>query len=632
MAALTVPTIFTAVDKMSSVLSKMQGNVGKFASESQKRYAAMSRSMQNIQTNASQIGMAAGIMGAAIMVPLTLSVKKAIEFEDQMANVATLVDTTKESITDMGKEVLDVFVKVPVPLHDLTEALYKIRSAGIPAADAMDVLNKSALLGISGRGTAVQAADALTSAINVFRDEGMSANKIASMLFETVRLGKTTIEGMSESFGATANVVHAGGVKLQDFLAATAAMTVMGEPASQAMNQVRSSVFALEKPTQRMKYLFHELGVKDVRELIGKFGNLGNAMKAVEDMGAKRGVNLAKAWGKVQAFAAVISLTGNGKAAYNNNLTGMANSELDLAAAYADKLNTMKAQSQLLQNELQYFAIKVGAALLPILVKLAKFIQPVVEAFGHWIDNNPLLAKVILITAGAIGSLLLVIAPLAFAVAGVASVMKIWAGYQLLLAEKAALATAATVAETAAVGGLETAVGGIEAEFVAAEVAATGFFATLSAFVLPAALVALSGLAIWKYMQAVEQGDKMLKANHSADPYEFFNPNTPGGKTGRFPDAAKESAYQSWYVQQRKAGMPDSLIQRTQFDAQKGGAFKPLIDTTHFKSVIDSLHGGQSSRVDLHINDPGGHVDNSKTTAPAHIPVSLHQGSTTGKQ
>lgn len=629
MVALTVPTIFTAVDKMSSVLSKMQGNVGKFASESQKKYAAMSRSMQNIQTNASQIGMAAGILGAAIMVPLSLSVKKAIEFEDQMANVATLVDTTKESITDMGREVLDVFVKVPVPLNDLTEALYKIRSAGIPAAQAMDVLDKSAKLGVAGRGTAVQAADALTSAINVFRDEGMSANKIASMLFETVRLGKTTIEGMSESFGATANVVHAGGVKLQDFLAATAAMTVMGEPASQAMNQVRSSVFALEKPTQRMKYLFHELGVKDVRELIGKFGNLGNAMKAVEDMGTKRGVNLAKAWGKVQAFAAVISLTGNGKAAYNNNLSGMANSELDLASAYADKLNTMKAQSQLLQNELQYFAIKVGTALLPVLVKLAKMVQPVVEAFGHWIDKNPLLSKVILITIGLIGSLLLVIAPLAFAVAGVASVMKIWAGYQLLVAEKAALATAATVTETAAVGELGITIGVVEAEFIAADVAAAGFFATLAAFTIPAAITALAGFALYKtfgdnaHDNAQSSVDRFNKIPKSSDEYKAYEQYANKQYAqGNMPDI---DAFMTNWAYSQKSGISDSKS-----NSIKRREFIPLPGM-----------GGSNSRVDIHLHDPGNNVkktdvmsdaDTHKFFPSVTIPVTLHQGSTTGKQ
>lgn len=627
MAALTVPTIFTAVDKMSSVLSKMQGNVGKFASESQKKYAAMSRSMQNIQTNASQIGMAAGILGAAIMVPLTLSVKKAIEFEDQMANVATLVDTTKESITDMGREVLDVFVKVPVQLHNLTEALYKIRSAGIPAAEAMDVLNRSAILGIAGRGTAVQAADALTSAINVFTDEGLSANKIASMLFETVRLGKTTIEGMSESFGATANVVHAGGVKLNDFLAATAAMTVMGEPASQAMNQVRSSVFALEKPTQRMKYLFHELGVKDVRELIGKFGNLGNAMKAVEDEGTKRGVNMAKAWGKVQAFAAVISLTGNGKAAYNNNLAGMANSEIDLAAAYADKLNTMKAQSQLLQNELQYFAIKVGTALLPVLVKLAKMVQPVVEAFGRWIDNNPLLAKVILITVGLIGSLLLVIAPLAFAVSGVAALMKLWAGYQLLVAEKAALATAATVAETTAVGGFGAALSTVEAEFVAADVAATGFFATLSAFVIPASIVALGGyIAGW--------GLEKLR-----DAYSAHQQNTAVEMLDNLPKNSKEGKAWGQFNVKGDEGIKNGMAFLKMYNmATPSPMERPNMNNPFQPS---SAPQGSNSRIDIHLHDPGNNVkktdvmsdsDVHKFFPSVSIPSTLHQGSTTGKQ
>jgi len=627
MAALTVPTIFTAVDRLSSVVSKMGGNVSKFATETQKKYAAMSRSMQNIQTNASQIGIAAGVMGAAIMIPLHRAVQEAIDFEDQMATVATLVDTTKESMVSMGKEVLDVFVKVPMPLHDLTDALYKIRSAGVPAAQALDVLNKSAILGTAGRGTATQAADALTSAINVFRDEGLSTNKIASMLFETVRLGKTTIDGMSESFGATANVVHAGGVKLNDFLAATAAMTVMGEPASQAMNQVRSSVFALEKPTTRMKYLFHELGVKDVRELIIKFGNLGNAMKAVEDMGTKRGVNLAKAWGKVQAFAAVISLTGNGKAAYNNNLAGMANSEIDLAAAYADKLNTMKAQSQLLKNEMEYFGIKVGAALLPVLVNLAKMLQPVVEWFGKWIDNNPTLAKVILLTVGAIGSLLVIIAPLAFAVSGIASVMKLWAGYQLMLAESAAVATTSLATEAVTVTGFGGALSGVTAEFALAETAASGFFATLATFVIPAALAAMAGWSLWGAFKEYEAGQHHYGGDSNKTP--FFN--------GGVGDMKEEKAYEKWVADQKKyipgVDYSDNAL-ATRFAKMYGANpdAKTYPQLTEKDATLKSDTTKTNNRIDLHINDPGGHIDNSKTITPAHIPVSLHQGSTTGKQ
>lgn len=631
MAALTVPTIFTAVDKMSSVLSKMQGNVGKFATETEKKYAAMSRRMQNIQSNASQIGIAAGIAGAAIMVPLGASVKKAVEFEDQMANVATLVDTTKENMTQMGNEVLNSFVKLPVPLHDLTEALYKVRSAGIPAAQAMDVLNKSAVLGITGRGTATQGADAITSAINVFKDEGLSTNKIASMLFQTVAMGKTTLDGMAESFGATANIVHNGGVKLEDFLSAIAAMTVQGEPAAQAMNQIRSSVLALEKPTSRMSVIFHSLGVKNVKELIDKFGNLGNAIQAVESQAEKLRINSAKTWGKVQAYNAVIGLTSvRGRNSYDTNLMGMSKSEVDMAAAYQGKLQTMKAQSQLLQNELQFFAIKAGTVLLPILIKLAKFVQPVVEWFGRWIDKNPTLAKVILITAGAIGSLLLVIAPLAFMISGVASMMKLWAGYQLLLAQKAALATTATEAETVAVTGFGGALSTVETEFIAADVAAAGFFATLAAFTIPAALLTLAGMGFADSFRndAARRAKSIVDNLKVGSPeqlaYQKWSDNWRPGQGQSWSDQDPQQFLNSWTQKQMGSRINKQLKNDHQFTPPG-----------HMPALMNPSDTTTTQQVEILLHDPHGAVQGVKGTNGVHvtvIPNSLHQGSTTGKQ
>lgn len=624
MAALTVPTIFTAVDKLSSVISKMQGNVSKFASETQKKYAQMSRSAQEWQTNFSQIGMAAGIVGAAIITPLGFATKAASDFEDQMANVATLVDTSKESIKDMGNQVLDVFTKAPVKLDDLTEALYKIRSAGIPAAQAMDVLSKSAILGIAGRGTTLQAGDAITSAINVFKDEGLSTNKIASMLFETVKQGKTTIEGMSESFGATANIVHNGGVKLNDFLSATAAMTVMGEPATQAMNQIRASVFGLEKPTTRMKFLFKELGVRDVHGLISKFGDLGNAMSAIEDKGKSLGVNMGQAWGKVGAYAAVIALTGNSKGAYNKNLLGMNNSDADLAAAYADKLNTMKAQSQLLQNELQYFGIKVGTALLPVLVSLAKAIAPVVEWFGKWIDNNPTLAKVIIVTTAAIGALLLVIAPLAFAISGIAGVVKIWAGLNLWLAGTSETVAAAVGTETTAIVAQETAVAALSGEFAIAETAAASFGAVLSSLAIPAAVLAFVGYQAYQGIKENTHHDVNYWDQHKKHNYLQENLSYWANQHKQSADAQAAAAMATQNVGFRKF-MPANN--------GKGEALaKALLPAISQNIAVDSTLAKDPNIIHLMIDDKGNHVKSVTSSGPLNIPHTLKQGSTTGNK
>lgn len=518
MPALTVPTIFTAVDKLSSVISKMQGNVGKFATDTQKKYAAMSRSAQAWSTNSRQVALSAGIMGAAIIAPLALSVKKAMEFEDQMANVGTIIDTTKESLTGMGNQVLSIFTKVPVKLDDLTEALYKIRSAGIPAAQAMNVLNSAAKLGVAGRGTTVEATQMLTGAIKVFASEGLNANQIAGLLFETVRKGNTKISDMSEAFGATAPIIAAGGVKLKDFSAMVSAMTSVSTPAAQVMNEIRASVIAMEKPSTRMAFLFHNLGIKNLQEGITKFGNLGGVMQAVEDKAKSMGVNINKAIGKVNAMTAFTLLTSISKQDYQKNSSSMNTSDADFAAAYALKLQTLKAQSQLLSNELQYFAIKAGTVLIPILVKVAKFLQPVIEGFGHWIDNNPKLAKAIIFTAGAIGSLLVVIAPIALIISGIADAVKLWAGLNLLLAGNAAVATTAIASQTVVVGGFGSALSGVTGAAATANGAMETLIGTIAAFVIPAGLAGLAGYGIFKSFQSDAARDAQ-RTVANLDPY-----------------------------------------------------------------------------------------------------------------
>lgn len=634
MPALTVPTIFTAVDKLSSIISKMQGNVGKFASESQKKYAAMSRSAQAWSTNSRQIAMSSGIMGAALIAPLVLATNAAADFEDQMANVGTIVG--EKNLPFLSEGTLAVLRKTPVPLHDLTEALYKITSAGVPASQALDVLTKSAQLGVAGRGTAIQGADALTSAMNVFKDEGLSTNKMMSMLFQTVKLGKTTIEGLSESFGSTANIVHSGGVSMKDFLSATAAMTVMGEPATQAMNQIRASVFGLEKPTQRMKFIFKELGVKNIHELIGKFGNLGNSMSAIEEKGKKLGVNMGQAWGKVGSYAAVIALTGaRGKGAYNTNLAGMGSSEEDFAVAYALKLKTMNAQLQLVKNNMLDFSIVLGTQLIPVLTKILPKISAFINSIADWIGKHKELTGTILKVVGGLGLFLLAVAPLALIISGVADAMKVYAGIQLFFAERAALATAAIEAQAVAYAG--NAEAAYEAAYAGQVVSKVGFVGMLGQ------LSAIAALAwtIDKYWKS--WGDSITAL---LGPFgELFNmmEQIKGGSNKALAADDKQGGFAGYAKGYGDilAGYAGSISQFFSAPAKGiasafGGNLKAFGDT---KAVLPNIANPATSsnnnsttqnNLSIDFNDPFGMVKSTKQSGPLMIPIKTT--STTGNK
>ena len=148
-----IPTVYTAVDKMSGPVMRMQAAVMGLANIGGARGTELQKSLEKTGDAASKIATSMLPIGLAIGIPFAIAGKQAMDFEKQMANVSTLVDTTKESMDAMGDSVLNLAKRTPVKLADLTESLYQIRSAGVDAAHAMGVLDASAKLSVAGLST-----------------------------------------------------------------------------------------------------------------------------------------------------------------------------------------------------------------------------------------------------------------------------------------------------------------------------------------------------------------------------------------------------------------------------------------------------------------------------------------------
>ena len=170
------------------------------------------------------------------------SVQMAATFSKGMSDISTVVDTSVESMDDMKKAVLDIADRTPIALQDLVEGLYDVRSAGIPAADAMATLETSAQLAVAGLGTTKEAVDLMTSALNAFKEQGYSAEQISNTLFATINFGKATVTDLAQGFGAIAPLASALGVDFQELMAATSALTTTGMPASQAYTGLKAAI------------------------------------------------------------------------------------------------------------------------------------------------------------------------------------------------------------------------------------------------------------------------------------------------------------------------------------------------------------------------------------------------------
>ena len=363
---LKVSLTLVAFDKMSKVIRDA-------VNTSNSEFDKMQNKIKNLSADLEKVGKAATIVGGSLMAFSAANLKLAADFSAGMTNVSTLIDTNVENFDAMKEEVLQIAKRTPVELDGLTSALYDIRSAGISANMQFEVLEKSAQLGLTGLGSTSEAVDLVTSSLNAFNLKGKEAEKLYDTIFKTVKFGKTTISGIAQGFGSVAGTVAASNIKLDDYLAAVAALTTTGQPAAQAHHQLKAAIAGMLRETDDSKKVFNTLGVKSFKELIQKSGGMVNAFKAITNCVGGNESAILSLFGSTMAYNAVLGLTTKQNKAYVETLNSMRYGTSLIDEGYQKQYNTEHAMMQRLKNMSQVIGIQLGEALAPAFGKVLDF-------------------------------------------------------------------------------------------------------------------------------------------------------------------------------------------------------------------------------------------------------------------
>ena len=361
-----VSLTLVAFDKMSKVIRDA-------VKTSNSEFDKMQNKIKNLASDLEKVGKAATIVGGSLMAFSAANLKLAADFSAGMTNVSTLIDTNVENFDAMKEEVLQIAKRTPVALDGLTSALYDIRSAGISANMQFEVLEKSAQLGLTGLGSTSEAVDLVTSSLNAFNLKGKEAEKLYDTIFKTVKFGKTTISGIAQGFGSVAGTVAASNIKLDDYLAAVAALTTTGQPAAQAHHQLKAAIAGMLRETDDSKKVFNTLGVKSFKELIQKSGGMVNAFKAITNCVGGNESAILSLFGSTMAYNAVLGLTTKQNKAYVETLNSMRYGTSLIDEGYQKQYNTEHAMMQRLKNMSQVIGIQLGEALAPAFGKVLDF-------------------------------------------------------------------------------------------------------------------------------------------------------------------------------------------------------------------------------------------------------------------
>jgi TP901 family phage tail tape measure protein len=399
-----IPAVFKAKDEMSKEIEKMQKGVAGFNAK-----------MQAAGKQSFAVGKKALVVGAMIAAPLVLAAKTAVDFEAKMSNVATLIDTNKESIAGIGDEVLAMSRKLPVSIDDLTSSLYDIRSAGIPAAQAMATLESASKLSVAGLSSVAEATNISTSAMNAFKSENLSVAQTNDILFKTVKYGKTTIAEMASGFGAVTSSALSANVSLAQLSASTAALTSVGVPTAQSQTMLKALFSEMARDSGKLADAYKKQTQGNISlDTTGK-GYYETLQKLYESTG-KNDTAFKNMFSSVEAGGAALSLITNASESYKSTLMAMTEGPEALSEAFDKQSKTGKAGLQVLKNNMESLSITVGNALLPVINNVVSSLAPLISQAANWIGRNKALVSTIVKVAAGAAALALGISAVSYSI------------------------------------------------------------------------------------------------------------------------------------------------------------------------------------------------------------------------
>jgi len=167
--------------------------------------------------------------GALMAAPVAIGIKAISSFQDQMANVSTMLDDqSMKYMPEYSKAIQDMSVQFGESTDTIAGGLYDILSASIEPAKALDVLTVSMKAAQAGMTDTKTAADAITTILNSYGLEADKASSVSDLLFATVKRGKTTFAELAPSIGMVASTASKAGLPMEEMAAMLAVMTRNG--------------------------------------------------------------------------------------------------------------------------------------------------------------------------------------------------------------------------------------------------------------------------------------------------------------------------------------------------------------------------------------------------------------------
>ena len=288
------------------------------------------------------------------------------QFDRQVREVYTLLPSLSRKATDqMSADMLDFDTAVGRLSDETVPALYQAISAGISDDNVFQFLETASDAALGGVTELETAVDGISSVMNAYGQDVISAAQASDLMFTAVKGGKTTFDELSRSLFQVIPTAASLQLEFGNVTAALATMTAQGTPTTVATTQLRQLLVELSKDGSEAAVTFERLAGQSFTEFIAKGGNLQGALQIMEQGAADANLRLSDMFGSVEAGQAALALTGAGASKFTQELENAANASGATEEAAAIMNDSLEHQAALASAAKEQLMILIGEGLEP---------------------------------------------------------------------------------------------------------------------------------------------------------------------------------------------------------------------------------------------------------------------------
>ena len=419
----SIKTVFEVLDRAVRPLGKIGGAFDKLS----KKVAKLGDRMQKIGKGMDRIGKTASTRLTLPLVALgTAATKLGFDFNESMANIATLIPGNIKRVGELKKGIQDLAVDVGKSTGDLADGLYQVISAFGDSSDSLKILETNAKAATAGLSTTADAINLTSAVTKAYGDTSAQAvSKAADLALLTVRLGQTTFPQLAASIGRVTPLAAQLNITQEEMFTGFATLTGVTGQAAEVSNQLAAILRAMLKPTEDMQKASKKLGFESASQMIKQKGLVESLKLLMEYTGGNEEAT-AKLFGRAEALTAVFALNSSLAEKYADNLDEMTKAEGALSDAFkevTDGINKNGFTWKKFMSLLQVVGQEIGDILGPVLVEVVGHLREWLQMFrGLSPETKKFIVKMLAIVA-AIGPVLLISGKFLTVLGGMAKIL-----------------------------------------------------------------------------------------------------------------------------------------------------------------------------------------------------------------